>query len=45
MLWKYYGHNISKKKNCGVEIEGKKKSGKLIYDNDIPEIEGKKNDK
>ena len=41
MLWKYYGHNISKK-NCGAEIEGTKKSGKLICGNDIAEIEGKK---
>ena len=25
ILWKYCRHNISKKKNCGAEIEGKKK--------------------
>ena len=30
------------KKNCGAEIEGKKKYGKLIYGNDIPKIKGKK---
>ena len=42
MLWKYYGHNISKKKICGAEIEGKEKSGKLICGNGIVEIEGKK---
>ena len=41
MLWKYYGHNISKKK-LWCRNRRKKESGKLICGNDIAEIEGKK---
>ena len=40
-LWKCYEYIISTK-NYGAQIKGKKKSDKLICDNDIAEIKEKK---